>query len=1177
VRRQDEILTYFPAASADGKNVLLDLAGDINPAADSGRLEELLVSCLAATDPAMRTIGTLSLRAFLSTWVPASYGVASLVAGTWTQLYKGARVASRDPPSLLGLARWRALQQCLIQRLASQVEQIGLALDSGTPADEVLAALCLSRIPAASAVHELARRLDVTHRPETALGLAANPSEEARDRYLGYLAANPELPSPSVLAGLRLVTRDEAMPAGGGQRAADLLIAAARRGRPDHQLAAAIGVAGHPGAVDAVLAELASKPETSAVCHGLLSAARARSGMWTAVGIYHRTASPLMRMLAVRTAGAGSTAASEGFLLHVAHHGSDNAQAMALELLVRQGTPIPEPLLDGLISSPHWRVRLNAALAMSALDPSRGFPVIWQLLTSEDPVERASGTYALAYIRDRRARALLAQLAADPHPIVRRETIASLSRFPGEGGATLLCDLALGPDQPTAMAALEAMIWCACDAEEAARVSSRLGSSLSSCADGDVRARIYRTLGGLARVAPPAELDAALRNLDPSSTIEALGAVDGLILAGVPRAGWGCLDATPADARVRARRSLARMLDGDLDGLESLLELSTDPTARTDALRSLLDLLILVPHLPESDRLARLAKALERGLPPPGAPAPAPAARAREVPDSAATESEEGPPPGSRSQPRLPRDVPSVLARPTGSSRRAGAEARGGYFAPALHRKLRAAGSLAAAVALAATFLGLLGALLHRTVPRRVAVEPPGEVLPAPRASSSPASVAGPSPAPAVATVSPDGTATPLSPHPVIRVPLPPAASLAGLRGFASAAEVSAIGLGPAGIWYAQVREPAKPESLWRWNPGASTATRVESSIVGRGFRMAGESVAFLRAATQGADIVVHPPTGPPAIVTPERFTARELLFAAPDGTWYLLAGGERGERLAHCRARDGRVMPLPLPETCGTPRLVGVRSQQEALISCAGALVRSGFGRERRYRAATGQPARSDGPARPWPALRGPDHFRAHFLILPAGVADAGVRLHSSWGGSPDLPPGSRLVAAAEGVGGEHQFVQYRTGEGTYVNVIAHPEGALPDQVYGAPVTALPVSWPARQALVWKEGAALVLFDGLSREPTRVTTAGPLVPLPGVQNGRSFLLSATQGSDRQVWLLDLVGPERLPRLTPVTGSLPGIPVAALSRSGEDRGIVVVESSARRLDMLVIPFPSASP
>ena len=744
MRRQDEVLGLYPRVDAAFRTLLLDLAGDLTPVHDSDAVDRLLGGAGDSPDEWTRAIAMASRASFGACWVPARLRLAAPVAGTWSVLHRiGAAndVPGRDDPPT---ERQALLQRAFLFALEPAARELATAVERGAAGGRdgtgVAACLALARLPLRSVVDALQRRLDATGNPVCGIALGACGTASAHAALLAHLARPGRLPFPQVALGLRdVLTGPE--PAHRAQAAA-LLDTLVVSGRENQLAAAAMALAGSPDLANSLARRIARAAGTPTVAHLLIGLARAGAGLPDAMRLHDDSSAPLLRTLAVRAAGRAP--GSGEFLISIAERGEGNAQALAIELLAQRDEPrLPDALLDKLLESRHWRVRLNAALVMAARDPERAFAPLLSLLTSSEDLQRASGAFALAYLQD--AEGILIHLLDDRSALVRAEAVTSLARHRGGAPVRALARVALDPDPARAHQALLALAWSS--GEGVAEAIVQLARAAPERPDPRWRAQLYRTMGSLAAGAmlqPAQVFDRGLAATDPA---EVTGCLDGLLIAGVPLRGDLALAPEVRDhPDVRAKLAEVRLLAGDVAAAQDLAGLlaAGDP-ARGAARAVLAELAQLAPWLGRCPRL----DALERSLTPMLAlrQPQFEAFTARELDAAppragAAMPVEQEPPAPEPGRPvaRLPKRAMAVVDLPRPEDRSTG-RLRTGYYTPlAPDWRPRVLAAAAALVALA-----LLGVALPRS-PRGAQ---PGRGTPSPadlraRLTASPAPSDGP-------------------------------------------------------------------------------------------------------------------------------------------------------------------------------------------------------------------------------------------------------------------------------------------------------------------------------------------------------------------------------------------------------------------------------------------------
>ena len=667
MRRQDEIVSLYQGADAPFRRLLCDLAGDLTPAFDGHVVAELVREAMRDTEPALGALGLSARRTFEPVLAASTHLIAAPVAGTWSALHRapgGPGAAMDAPPDEAELARQATLHRALL--FALEPVRGALCKAAGESADphHALILACLAEMPAPEAVDALAAGLTGAHAPAVAVALAIAGTAAGREAVLAAVSTgaptaavaalrhltDPDEPAPApgqgpsgtvpalasdaahaVASGRRTSTvpapgAPEARSAGARRtvsvgalgpridpRMAPALVTAAREPAVHVAAAAATALAGHPALVAEVAPVLLSRRDPWITAHLLVALARARTGLEHVLAVGRGSRVGLVRALAVRAAGAIGAPEALAFVREEALHGHGAAQALALELAARDPDAFDSSTLVELTNNAHWRVRLNAALALAARDPQAAFPPLMSLLSSELEIERAGGVFALAYLSGDSAERVLFHLAGDASARVRAAAVASLSRHPTPRAHHALLKLALGDDPALGRRALQALSWAA--GEGAAAILSKLLEARGQGSDPEWRGQLYRTAGALAAslMLKPSGLAAGLESAAPA---EVAGCLDGLMLVGIgPSESAAVPPAALADPRVRARAALRATLSGTLTAAGDLAVQFADGDAnRPPVLDATLELLALAPWLGRTPRCAPLQTELARSL-----------------------------------------------------------------------------------------------------------------------------------------------------------------------------------------------------------------------------------------------------------------------------------------------------------------------------------------------------------------------------------------------------------------------------------------------------------------------------------------------------------------------------------------------------------------------------------
>lgn len=502
MKRTDELLLVYPGQGKSVRKWILSQLDGLAGTFDAPELFAFLLSQTQDDEPQVRNQALFSLQMFLPAYVRARHAGPALVPP-----------ADPDAVRLAALEAARPLARALATVAAQE-----------SRATRTLARLGLAQFPLPEVQGELlaAFALDPSDF-EPLLAYARATGEGEMERPLVELMKQHHQAEPDLLLLVAAASGDVA-----AQAVQALAGATNALGRQN--LAIALSkVSG--GDLRAAAAALLSLGEGWVAVHTLaaLEAARDPAAMAMVAALY-RHPTELVRLEAVRVAGALGGPEAAALCLDAARGGTPRLQAQALDSLVHMKV---EPqcvneLAGQLLASPSPTARLSAVLAIEDPADARVSKVLSKMVLSSEPHERLLAAFALAYRHGPGYFKYLAALATrDPCVPVRAQATKSLAKYPLALALPVLSTLLTDADPRIASAAGLALTrYTGAEAQE---LGLTCLTAIATTRHSATRARLFRLAGHLATRLDFEEAEEILVAglADPEADV-LCGALDGL-------------------------------------------------------------------------------------------------------------------------------------------------------------------------------------------------------------------------------------------------------------------------------------------------------------------------------------------------------------------------------------------------------------------------------------------------------------------------------------------------------------------------------------------------------------------------------------------------------------------------------------------------------------------------
>lgn len=594
MKRTDELLLVYPGQSRSVRKWILSQLDTLGGAFDAPELFAFLLSQTQDDESVVRNQALFSLQMFLPPFVRA-------------------RQAS---PSLVPPANPDGLRRAALDAAKPLVRALSGVAGRGVRAVRTLARLTLGQFPLPEVQQQfLAEYARTPGEFELLLGYARATAAGEMERPLVEIMKQYHREEPDLLL---LV----AGAAGDAATAAATALAGATNSLGRMNLAIALSKVQGGDRRSAAQALLALGEGWVAV-HVLaaLEVARDRAAVPFAANLL-RHPTELVRLEAIRVAGALGGPDAVAVCLEAAKGGSPRQMAQALDSLVQLGAEpqVAEELAGRLLESPSPTARLSAVLAIADPADPRVARVMTQMVLSPEPHERLLAAFALGYRQGPGFLQYLSALATrDPCVPVRGQATKSLAKYPVAMALQPLLGLLGDPDPRIASAAGLALTrYTGAEAQE---LGTGALAALTGTKPPGVRARLYRLQGHLAAKQNDADAEACLiAGLSEPEPEVVCGALDGIKQLGRARDVDGLQDKLRAlivheNPAIAARAATASVLLGHVEAISTLASglSQAEPIAHATWLQQALDLGLSMTEALPAGSYPELAKELGPG------------------------------------------------------------------------------------------------------------------------------------------------------------------------------------------------------------------------------------------------------------------------------------------------------------------------------------------------------------------------------------------------------------------------------------------------------------------------------------------------------------------------------------------------------------------------------------